>query len=392
MKDEIIKKDHEINRLKNRIKELEKSEAERQQAEERIKHLNRVLRAIRKVNQLIIREINRDALIQKTCKILIETRGYYNAWIVLLDEKGKYLASSRTGFGKDFAPMKKLLEQEKWTECGKRALKQKELIITEDPKKECPDCPLSSAYAGRGAYTVCLVHHDRIYGLLSVSIPIEFAQNQEEQLLFREIASDISFALHNIRVVQDQKKAEKMLQQNEDELNAIFNGANDGIVLLDKTGKILRINKYIVEIGGYTEEEILGKRFSALKMFPKKSMSKMITVFGKLIKGQEISYEVEAKTKKGEKKIIEVHNSFVKKEGKVKGVIAILRDITKRKKSEEELKKHKNHLEELVKERTAELEKKNKKLKHFNELFVGREFRIKELRDKVKELEKVRKK
>ena len=64
------------------------------------------------------------------------------------------------------------------------------------------------------------------------------------------------------------------------------------------------------------------------------------------------------------------------------------REITERKQAEEELSKHREHLEELVKERTAELEEKNKKLEKFNDLFVNREFRIKELKDKVKELEK----
>ncbi len=52
-----------------------------------------------------------------------------------------------------------------------------------------------------------------------------------------------------------------------------------------------------------------------------------------------------------------------------------------------ELEKHREHLEELVKERTAELEEKVAELERMNDLFVGREFRIKELRDKVKELE-----
>ena len=67
--------------------------------------------------------------------------------------------------------------------------------------------------------------------------------------------------------------------------------------------------------------------------------------------------------------------------------ITVHTDITKRKQAEEELEKHRDHLEEFVKERTAELEKKNAELKRYNKLFVGREFRIKELRDKVKELE-----
>lgn len=63
-----------------------------------------------------------------------------------------------------------------------------------------------------------------------------------------------------------------------------------------------------------------------------------------------------------------------------------IQDITEVKKIEQELIKHQNNLEEIVSERTAELEAKNKDLEEFNNLFVGREFRIKELRDQVKEL------
>jgi len=60
--------------------------------------------------------------------------------------------------------------------------------------------------------------------------------------------------------------------------------------------------------------------------------------------------------------------------------------ISQNKQAKEELAKHSEHLEELVKERTHELEEKNTQLERFNKLFVGREFRIKELRDEVKEL------
>ncbi len=66
----------------------------------------------------------------------------------------------------------------------------------------------------------------------------------------------------------------------------------------------------------------------------------------------------------------------------------IIHDITDRKHTEEELQKYQSKLEKLVKKRTYELEEKNKDLERFNKLFIGREFRIKELKDKVKEWEK----
>ena len=63
--------------------------------------------------------------------------------------------------------------------------------------------------------------------------------------------------------------------------------------------------------------------------------------------------------------------------------------------SESELNKHKTELEKLVKEsakelgiKYKELEEKNEELERMNKLFIGREFRIKELRDRVKLLEK----
>jgi len=91
-----------------------------------------------------------------------------------------------------------------------------------------------------------------------------------------------------------------------------------------------------------------------------------------------------------------------------KGVTFTALDITKRKKAEAELQKYREHLEKLVKERTddletaneelksnieeqhatiEELDEANKELERFNKLFIDREFRIKELRDKVKEFE-----
>ena len=75
---------------------------ELKRAEAKIEHLNLVLRAIRNVNQLIIKERDRDRLLKDACDRLIETRGYYNAWIVLLDKSGGFVTSAEAGLGEGF--------------------------------------------------------------------------------------------------------------------------------------------------------------------------------------------------------------------------------------------------------------------------------------------------
>ncbi|MDD5015255.1 MAG: PAS domain S-box protein, partial [Atribacterota bacterium] len=115
---------------------------ELKQGEERIKHLNLVLRAIRNINQLIFQEKDRERLIKGACNSLTETRGYYSSFIVLLDEKGKIDTYAEAGLGEDFLPMLKRLKKGELTAFGQIALKQEEVVIIKDPASACPDCPL----------------------------------------------------------------------------------------------------------------------------------------------------------------------------------------------------------------------------------------------------------
>jgi len=62
-------------------------------------------------------------------------------------------------------------------------------------------------------------------------------------------------------------------------------------------------------------------------------------------------------------------------------------DVAERKKAELELQQLNAELEQRVKERTAELEGKNTELARLNRVFVGRELRMVELKERIKELE-----
>lgn len=73
-------------------------------------------------------------------------------------------------------------------------------------------------------------------------------------------------------------------------------------------------------------------------------------------------------------------------EGKPLRISGTHLDITKQMQAQEELKKNRDHLEQLVKERTAEVDEKNKKLSDQMKVFVGRELTIRNLENRIKAL------
>lgn len=73
-------------------------------------------------------------------------------------------------------------------------------------------------------------------------------------------------------------------------------------------------------------------------------------------------------------------------EGKPLRISGTHLDITKQMQAQEELRKHRDHLEQLVKERTAEVDEKNKKLSDQMKVFVGRELTIRNLENRIKAL------
>ncbi|HKL01124.1 MAG TPA: hypothetical protein VJ943_12805, partial [Desulfotignum sp.] len=174
----------------------------------RLAHINRVLLGIRNVNQLIMTEDDPQNLVTRACVNLTETMGYLNAWIALIGgEAGRSLglpaekyvsATASAGFEGGFKPMQKQMENGKYPPCMKPAMERDEVIKTDDPSGHCRDCPLSSEYNARTGFARRLTFNEITYGILNVTVPYEYAHDEEEQRLFDEVAGDLAFALHKI--------------------------------------------------------------------------------------------------------------------------------------------------------------------------------------------------
>jgi PAS domain S-box-containing protein len=174
---------------------------ERKEAEERINHLNLTLHSIRNVNQLITREKDRSLLIQKVCDSLVESQSFKSAWIVLLDENQQPSIWAGANVSKEFPDLVKLTKQSQMPHCMQKALKQKKVVITEDPHTMCKGCPALGADLDTGSMTIRLEIEGKTYGVFCTTIPKKLINDKEEISLFTEIATDIAFALRDIELV-----------------------------------------------------------------------------------------------------------------------------------------------------------------------------------------------
>ncbi|MBD3166260.1 PAS domain S-box protein [bacterium] len=298
----------------------------RSDARARLEHLNAVLHAIRNVNQLITKENSRDKLIQGACDNLTETLGYGNAWIVLVDEDDKTVQYAHSGFSTQFQQMREQLAENVFPSCVRDALRHRLTVVMHDPPHDCRDCPLSYAYVNTSGFSRVLEYGGKTYGVLSVSVPRRYADNEYEKDLFVEVSDDIAFALYKIEVEEGRR-----LQ------GMILDSVGDLITVTDLEGTIRYVNDAVLRQLGRTRGELVGRPVSIYGDDPELGSSQLDILTGTLSEGHWRG-EIANVTASGEMIILETHTWLMHdNEGVPILMCGVSRDITERRRMEEAL-------------------------------------------------------
>jgi PAS domain S-box-containing protein len=299
-------------------------------AEKKVRRLNLVLRTIRNVDQLLVKETDRDRFLKDVCDNLVNNRGYHNAWVALLDEPGGLATTAESGLGGEFLPMVELLMRGEMSRCVRKALMQAEIVLTEDPFSVCTDCPLSHMYSGREAMTVRLEHQGKVYGVLAVSIPVGVVADEEEYGLFQEVACDVAFGLYRIELEEQHKQDDEALRR----LASIVECSDDAIIGETLDGTIVTWNKGAEKIYGYTEAEAIGKSISML--VPPNRPDEIPNILNKIKEGELVDrFETIRQKKDGSLFDVSLTVSpIMDANGGIVGASMIARDISERKEAE----------------------------------------------------------
>jgi PAS domain S-box-containing protein len=166
--------------------------------------------------------------------------------------------------------------------------------------------------------------------------------------------------------INQRKLADAKLQETKDHLENIISSSLDCIMVSDKTGYITDVNKYFLELFGYRKEEVLGKHMMELTPMNKEGTYESTT--GGLIQvGKEYNNNANAMVSKflEESHVTNWEDYYFNKNGKLVpveqnivclynnaseriGAVAIVRDITEKKRNEQQLRKTKDNLNNIL--------------------------------------------
>ena len=138
------------------------------------------------------------------------------------------------------------------------------------------------------------------------------------------------------RDVTERKFAEHALRASEEQYRAIFNASADALVLWDKQYRRVDVNPAYMKMYGWAREEVIGKGYEDPR-FPAEYAKTRLELVRRALGGEDCQAELEAIRSDGSRIRTEVHAIPFRHRGEPH-VLAIARDITERKQSEEALR------------------------------------------------------
>jgi PAS domain S-box-containing protein len=228
-------------------------------------------------------------------------------------------------------------------------------------------------------------------GAIALAVIVVVGWNRTLRRTVRQRTSELQQEL------AERRHAEDSLAMSEARFRRLAENARDVIYRMSlPDGAYEYISPAVTELTGYAPEEFYRNPHLLREFIHPAWHGYLEEEWSRLLQGEmPPTYEFQIIHRSGDVRWVNQRNIMVRDEnGRPVAMEGIVTDITERKRSEEELGKLNDELrmlneelEQRVKQRTAELEKMNEELHTINRLFVGRELRMVELKERIRELE-----
>lgn len=352
-----------LDKLKYKIKILEKESQKLKEAEKAVRRQNEYLEAMHETSLKLIDRLDRRELLESILYRAALLAGTEHGYIYLLGPDEQEL-EMRVGMGFFKGQLGRRVKPGEGI--GGKVWETEQPLIVDDYRSwrgRLSDEVLDQL---RSIVGIPLKTDKQVLGVIGLAhVDIDKRFDDEVITVLGRFAALALVALNNSKLyvevrreLKERRRAEEILRESEERYRSLLESSPDPIVVYDMKGIATYVNPAFEQTFGLSRDELLGKQ---IDFVPEECWPETKNAIEKMLSGKKISlFETRRLTRDG--RILDVQLSstlYHDRDGCPAGNIVTLRDITARKKAEQELQKYHDHLEELVGERTAELGKTN---------------------------------
>ncbi|MUU77486.1 PAS domain S-box protein [Winogradskyella endarachnes] len=196
--------------------------------------------------------------------------------------------------------------------------------------------------------------------------------------------------LSMVQDVTERVEIEKSIKESEEKFSKVFHSSLIGYSIINTDEVRIDVNEALAKILETTREHLIGKTMEGaqIELIDDAYYQQKNRLLDKLLKNGYLHNESINRTLNSGKKInLLTSVEPIEISGETHALFAVI-DNTENKITELELENYRNNLEELVNIRTSEVDSKNKELERMNKLFIGRELKMRDLKNVIKDLRK----
>ena len=293
-----------------------------------------LIESLKDINQLIISAETEEELFQRICESLVEKNHFKFVWIG--KREGDFIKPV-CKYGKDDGYIDNLVVSvredlpEGRGQSG-RAYRENRIIINENTLTSEFMTPWKNQLLKRDIYSSLAIPVEKngeVYLVITIYSTKPFVFRKDFLTLFEELKQDISFALNKI-----EKDKENIL------LRKAVDNSKMWLLITDSNGTIEYVNQYVIDLTGYTKEEIIGKNPRIFKSGIQ-DIEFYKELWNTILSGKPFSAVFVNKTKDGRLIYIDQTIYPIKLKNKTLKFVSIGRDITQEKLLSEEIEKYK---------------------------------------------------
>lgn len=329
-------------------------------AENRLKQLNTMLRALGEISRLALRTDDPGDLLRQACEVLVSSGACTGAWIALLGDDRRPVGLVGSPLPDGTPPETQHSALSRLPECIAGVLEGSRPQVINRPSRSCESCVFSPDAPDVQGIATAIGLGDRPSAVLVTHVRNSRPVGEETMRLFCTIADDLGFALAMLEARAMHERTEQSLAERTRLLDAFFASSLDPAAILDREFTFLRVNEAYAHSCGMSSGELLGRNH--FELFPHAENQRIF----ERVRDTGEPYVVHAKpfefpddpgrgTTYWDWTVVPIPDE----NGEVDLLSLWLRDVTEEQRAVQALEAQRDRLDETVTERTDELQQTN---------------------------------